>query len=89
MVLVIRTSGTIKVTSWWRSCQCQVKKGQIFKLIFLHKMGIKSARHGESNGGFCCALRGLELLQIEFENLTSSILNSFFPITWRKKEVSI
>ena len=40
MVLVIRTSGTVWVTSWWRSGQCQVKKGQILKLIFLHKMGI-------------------------------------------------
>ena len=50
------------------------QKGQILKLIYLHKMGIESmqlARHGESNGGLCFALRGLELLKIEFENLTS------------------
>ena len=42
MVLVIRTSGTVKVTSWWRSGQCQVKKGKISKLKFLHQMGIES-----------------------------------------------
>ena len=44
-----------------------------------------AARHGESNGGLCFALRGLESLKIEFENLTSSILNIFFLITWPKK----
>ena len=42
MLLVIRQSGTVEVISWWRSGQCQVKKGQISKLIFLHKMGIDS-----------------------------------------------
>ena len=94
MVLVIRTSGTVKVTSWWRSGQFQVKKGQILKLIFLHKMGIKSAadaaRYGESNSGLCFALRGLELLKIEFENLKSTILNSFFfCYNLAKKEVLI
>ena len=50
---------------------------------------IDAARHGESNGGLCFALHGIELLKIEFENLTSSILNSFFAITSPKKEVSI
>ena len=70
-----------------RSGQGQAKKGQILKLIVLHKMGIDSMQlvTGESNGGLCFALRGLELLKIEFENLTSSILNSFFAITWPKK----
>ena len=38
---------------------------------------IDPACHGESNGGLCFALSGPELLKIEFENLTSSILNSF------------
>ena len=39
-----------------------------------------AVRHGESNGGLCFALRGLELSKIEFENLTSSFLNSFLGI---------
>ena len=31
---------------------------------------IDATRHGESNGSLCFALRGLELLESEFENLT-------------------
>ena len=41
----------------------------------LHKMGIKSMQLVTAS---LMALRDLELLKIEFENLTSSILNSFF-----------
>ena len=43
-----------------------------------------AARHGESNGGLCFALRALEMLKIEFENLTSSILK-FFRYNLAKK----
>ena len=32
--------------------------------------GIDAVHLGESNGGLCFALRGLESLKIEFENLT-------------------
>ena len=70
------------------------KKGKISKLIVLHKMGIDSIQLVtwslmESNDGLCFALRGLDLLKIEFENLTSSILNSFFRYNLAKKEVSL
>ena len=52
----------------------------LHKMVIEHKMGIDAARHGKSNGGLCFAVRGLELLKIEFESLKSSILNSFFPL---------
>ena len=68
-----------------------MKKGQILKLIFLHKVGIKSMQLVMASLMMVFfALCGLELLKIEFENLTSSILNSFFPYNLaKKKEVSI
>ena len=41
MVLVIRTSGTVYVTSWWRSGQRQVKKGQILSWYLCIKWASK------------------------------------------------
>ena len=68
-----------------------MSKGSNFKTNIFASNGhrLDPVRHGESNGGLCFALRGIELLKIEFENLTSSILNSFFAIIRLKKEVSI
>ena len=49
-------------------------------IFALNGYRIDLARHGESNGGLCFALHGLELLKIELENLTSSILKFFFSL---------
>ena len=67
------------------------QKRQNFKVDIFASNGyrIDATRHGESNGGLCFTLLGIELLKIEFENSTSSILNNFFAITLPKKEVSI
>ena len=67
------------------------QKSQISNLIFLQELGIgfDAACHGESNDGLCFALRGLELLKIEFENLTSSILNSSFAISSQKRGIDL
>ena len=64
-----------------KSGQNQVKTGQIIKLIFLHKMGIDSMQLVTASLMVAIVLRYvvyIELLEIQLENLTSSILKFSF-----------
>ena len=61
----------------FRSMSGQKRSNFKVDIFALNGYQIDGARHGKSNGGICFALRGLGFLKIEFDNLTSSILNSF------------
>ena len=85
MVLVIRTSRSKNGLGHFlvevRSMSGQKRSNFKVDIFVSNGYHIDAARHGESNCGLCFALHGLELLKIEFEKLTSLILNSFFAIT--------
>ena len=89
--LTIRVNGRFYVYTFM--IKVRSRSGQMrsnFELdIFASKgCSFDAACRGDFNGGLRFSLSGLEQPKINFENLTSSLQNSFFIITTPKNKLS-